>query len=391
MAKTRKLYDQDAYQTEFDAVVESCVEAQENGVTVYQVILDQTLFFPEEGGQSADQGLIENIEVLDVQSKNEVIIHTLKNPLEQGKKVHGKVCWNHRFNNMQQHSGEHIFSGLVNQQYGYDNVGFHLSNQIVTLDFNGVLTYEQAAEIERKANEVIISNLPIQVTFPSKEELTTLTYRSKIEIEGQVRIVTIPGVDVCACCAPHVKFTGEIGMLKLMSIQNYKGGVRISILCGYRALEDYREKVNVISQLSTELSSNQENLVEAVKRVKEVAQGLKQELTAAKKDYIEAKIEQIPQSQDNVFLFDNNLDAFTMRSAVNQMTEVHKGVCGIFSGTDEDGYQFIFGSKTEDTRKVMEGLKEHLSAKGGGSPAMVQGSLTAAKEVIMDTINRTLS
>ncbi len=390
MTKTKKLYDQDAYQIEFDAVVESCVAVKTEHKTLYHVILDQTLFFPEEGGQSADQGVIEDIEVIDVQVQGESIIHTLTAPLNEGQSVHGKISWKHRFNNMQQHSGEHIFSGLVHQQYGYDNVGFHLSNQIVTLDFNGVLTPEQAVEIELKANQIIIENLPIKVTFPKKEELAKMEYRSKIDIEGQVRIVTIPGVDVCACCAPHVKHTGEIGILKLMSMQNYKGGVRISILCGYRALEDYREKVKVIGQLSTDLSSNQENLVDAVKRIKESALMLKQELTVAKKEYIEVKITQLPEGQEHAFLFENGLDAFTMRNAVNQMTELHEGVCGIFSGTEEDGYQFILGSKTRDTRKVMEQLKEQLNAKGGGSPAMVQGSLTADREAIMATINRTL-
>ncbi len=387
MAETKKLYDQDAYRTEFDAVVESCTAVEKDNTTVYQVVLDQTLFFPEEGGQSPDQGYIENIEVMDVQIKDNCITHTLKAPLQKGQKIHGIISWQHRFNNMQQHSGEHIYSGLVHQQYGYDNVGFHLSNQIVTLDFNGVLTPEQAAEIEMKANEVIIQNRPISVTFPTKEELAVMEYRSKIEIEGQVRIVSIPGVDVCACCAPHVRTTGEIGMLKIMNLMNYKGGVRISILCGFRALEDYRERIKVISQLTQALSSNQENLLDAVNRIKDETLSMKQELNATKREYVESKISQIPKGEENVILFENNLDAPTMRNGVNQLITEHPGICGIFSGTDSEGYKFILASNGKDIRLVMEVLKEILNARGGGSATMVQGSVTAGKDVILKVIH----
>ena len=220
METTKKLYDLDAYGTEFEAKVLTCEEVKKKDTTGYAVTLDQTLFFPEEGGQSPDQGTINGISVLDVQIKKDVIIHTLAAPVEVGSTVKGKIDWKHRFYNMQQHSGEHIFSGLVHSRFGYENVGFHLSDQTVTMDFNGVLSEADVAEVEYAVNEAIIKNIPIEVTFPTKEELETLDYRSKIEIEGQVRIVKIPGYDVCACCAPHVKRTGEIGMLKVLNVQS---------------------------------------------------------------------------------------------------------------------------------------------------------------------------
>lgn len=248
---TKKLYDLDAYATEFDATVISCEKAEENGAAVYYVVLDQTLFFPEEGGQSPDKGTLGECNVMDVQIKGDVITHTLDAPLKPGAAVHGILNWSHRFYNMQQHSGEHIFSGIVHKKFGYDNVGFHLSDAIVTMDFNGILTEQDAAEVEYEVNEVIVKNLPVQVTFPSREELAVLDYRSKIEIEGQVRIVTIPGVDVCACCAPHVRQTGEIGMLKVMSVQNHRGGVRISMLCGFRALEAFRQKDQIVTAVAS--------------------------------------------------------------------------------------------------------------------------------------------
>lgn len=387
MKETIKLYDQDAYKTEFDAVVVSCEEIETKAGTVYQVVLDQTLFFPEEGGQSPDQGTIDDIEVVDVQIQEGVITHTLKAALSVGEEVHAYVQWKHRFNNMQQHSGEHIFSGLVHGKYGYDNVGFHLSNQIVTLDFNGVLTPEQAAEIEEMANEVIIQNIPIEVSFPSKEQLAQMDYRSKIEITGQVRIVTIPGVDICACCAPHVRYTGEIGMLKIMNMQNYKGGVRISILCGFRALEDYRARVETISQIAGLLSSNQDSLYEAVNKLKDTNLSLKQELNLVKQSYMEAKIALIPDALEDVFLFEEDIDANTMRKAVNQLVSNHSGVCGVFSGNDKEGYRFILGSSVKDVRQVMEVLNKSLQAKGGGSQAMVQGSVVASKETILSAFS----
>lgn len=377
MTETIKLYDRDAYSMDFEAEVVSCKEETKEGATTYQIVLDQTLFFPEEGGQSPDLGTIEKIAVVDVQIKGGIITHTTEAPLSIGQKVQGHVDWQHRFSNMQQHSGEHIFSGLVHNAYGYNNVGFHLSDQVVTMDFDGVLTTEQAAQIEKKANEVIVRNLPIEVTYPSKEELSQLDYRSKIEIEGQVRIITIPGVDVCACCAPHVRLTGEIGILKIVSLQSYKGGVRISILCGFRALADYRQRLHVISQLSNLLSSNQEALVENVTKLKDGSQALRQELNLAKQEYMQLKAAQIPAEQADVLLFEQDVDAATMRITVNMLVEKHSGICGVFAGSDSEGYRFIIGSKNVDVRATMEVLKKECNARGGGSASMIQGSVSA--------------
>lgn len=387
MKQTEKLYDLDGYRTEFEGTVLSCEKIVDKEKSVYQVILDKTLFFPEEGGQSPDKGTIQGKTVIDVQIKEEVITHTLLEPVQVGEVVHGVIDWKHRFSNMQQHSGEHIFSGLVNRKFGYDNVGFHLSDQIVTMDFNGVLSAEEAAEIEYAANEVITKNLPIQVSFPTKEELQQLEYRSKIEIEGQVRIVTIPETDVCACCAPHVKRTGEIGLLKIISLQNHRGGVRISILCGFRALEDYRKRTAVIAQLSASLSANLETLPEAVEKIKALNQSLKTELVDSKRAYMDTKIEAIPKDQENVYLFEKSLDAQDMRGVVNQLVSNHVGVCGVFVGDDTEGYRFIMGSSTMDVRTVMSRLKETLDIKGGGSAAMVQGSVVAKKETLMELLN----
>lgn len=379
IAKTVRLYDQDAYATEFEAEVLACEEVEKKEKKVYQVWLDQTLFFPEEGGQSPDMGTIDGIKVLDVQIKDEVITHTLAAPLAVGTMVKGVVDWKHRFYNMQQHSGEHIFSGVVHNRFGYDNVGFHLSDSIVTMDFNGVITAEDIEKIETEVNQAIIENIPVEVSYPTKEELKVLEYRSKIEIEGQVRIVTIPGYDVCACCAPHVRRTGEIGMLKVMNMQSYKGGVRISILCGFRALEAFRQKADIITELMAQFSTNQEALVENVTKLKNTNQTMKNQLASAKQELMEYKVAAIPEDSENAILFESDLDTPVVRNVVNGLVEQFTGICAVFVGNDESGYQFIVGSKNKDCRAIAAALREKLSARGGGSDKMIQGSVAASQ------------
>lgn len=379
LSKTIRLYDADAYQTEFEATVLACEEVEKKDGRGYQVWLDQTLFFPEEGGQSPDMGTIDGVEVLDVQIKNDVITHILAEPLTVGAMVKGVVDWKHRFYNMQQHSGEHIFSGIVHNRFGYDNVGFHLSDSIVTMDFNGVITPEEITEIEEKVNQAIIENIPVEVSYPSKEELKELDYRSKIEIEGQVRIVTIPGYDVCACCAPHVRRTGEIGSLKVMNVQSYKGGVRVSILCGFRALDAFRQKADIITELMAEFSTSQEAIIDNVKKLKGANQTMKNQLAAAKQELMEYKVSAIPEDSENAILFEADLETPVVRGVVNGLVEKFAGISAVFVGNDENGYQFIVGSKNKDCRQIASALREKLSARGGGSDKMIQGSVAATQ------------
>ena len=379
LSKTIRLYDADAYQTKFEATVLACEEVEKKDGRGYQVWLDQTLFFPEEGGQSPDMGTIDGVEVLDVQIKNDVITHILAEPLTVGAMVKGVVDWQHRFYNMQQHSGEHIFSGIVHNRFGYDNVGFHLSDSIVTMDFNGVITPEEITEIEEKVNQAIIENIPVEVSYPSKEELKELDYRSKIEIEGQVRIVTIPGYDVCACCAPHVRRTGEIGSLKVMNVQSYKGGVRVSILCGFRALDAFRQKADIITELMAEFSTSQDAILDNVKKLKGANQTMKNQLAAAKQELMEYKVSAIPEDSENAILFEADLETPVVRGVVNGLVEKFAGISAVFVGNDENGYQFIVGSKNKDCRQIASALREKLSARGGGSDKMIQGSVAATQ------------
>lgn len=391
MMITKKLYDMDAYATEFEAKVLSCVEKEMTNADGekeirYAVILNQTLFFPEEGGQTPDKGMLGGAKVLDVQLQQDAVLHFLAVPLEVGMQVKGKIDWQHRFFNMQQHSGEHLFSGLADRKYGYKNVGFHLSNQIVTMDFDGVFTEEQLQELEWEVNEAITANVEIKTGYPSEAELEMLEYRSKLELKENVRIVEILGYDICACCAPHVHRTGEIGIFKIQNVQNYKGGVRIRFLCGFRALEEYRQKSQIISELSQILTTNQNNLPEHVQKMKQQVQSLKTQLAQAKQQLMEYKIADIPAEQKDVLLFEEDLETLVIRNLVNTLMETHTGICAVFVGNDESGYQFILGSKTADCCAIAEKLRRTLNARGGGKTGMIQGSVNAGKAQIKEQI-----
>ncbi|MBQ9991536.1 MAG: hypothetical protein IJP31_11465 [Lachnospiraceae bacterium] len=379
MKETIRLFDRDGYARSFTSKVISC-EALEEGS--FRIVLEETLFFPEEGGQSSDRGKLNEVRVKDVQSDAGVIYHYTDRALEEGETVQGEIDWEHRFSHMQQHTGEHIFSGTVNRLFGLNNVGFHLSDQIVTMDFDGVLTMEELETVEWEVNRAIAENVEIRVSYPSHKELETLEYRSKIEIEGQVRIITIPGHDVCACCAPHVKRTGEIGMLKIMTVQNHKGGIRVSILCGFRALRAFREKTKIISTLTNMLSTSQENLPIQIEKQKNRIYALKGELGLAKQKLMEYRIEKLSPDQANVLLFESDLETVVVRNTVNALVKKHDGICGIFVKKEDGGYQYILGSKNVNCKEIAALLREKLAAKGGGSEAMIQGSVEASREEI---------
>ena len=384
--QTKKLYDANPYQTAFHAAVLSCTPcASSSGRTgretpLYDIILDQTVFFPEEGGQNADTGTINSCPVLDVQIKEGIIHHIVHMPFNPGMQIAGIIDWQPRYSNMQQHSGEHIMSGLIHSHFGYDNVGFHLGAKNVTLDFNGFLTDNQLEMIENLANEAVYKNIEITAVYPSKASLDAMEYRSKIELTGPVRIVAIPGYDICACCAPHVKRTGEIGMIKVTDAIKYKGGIRISIQCGSRALDDYRMKQRQIHTLSALLSAKQEAVADAAAKLKDDNFTLKGQIISLQNSLIEQKASAIPEGIENLCLIENHLEPSAHKKYVNLLTKKCSGICAVFSGNDTDGYRYIIASQSQDVRPLNNRLKTVLSAKGGGSGEMVQGSYSGLKE-----------
>lgn len=375
---TEKLFYQDGHRSEFDAEVLNCEKIKDR----YAVILDRTVFFPEGGGQYADPGYLNDVEVLDVQEKDGIIRHMTDTPLDVGTKVHGRINWEERFERMQQHTGEHIISGLVHQRFGYDNVGFHLGADYCTMDFNGPITPEQLKEIEWEANRAVFQNLEVKVLYPDKEELKNLDYRSKIEIEGQVRIIHIPGYDMCACCAPHMNTTGEIGLIKLVQMDHYKGGERIYMLCGFRALRDYRIKEQNVRLISNLLCAKEYEAAEAVEHLKDEQKHLKEQMASMQQKMLRYRVSEIPVEMDLTIVFDDSLSGSAPREMMNLLLEKGARICAVFSGSDESGYRYVIGSRTEDVRPVGKRINEKFQGRGGGKPEMVQGSLSGTEEEI---------
>lgn len=381
---TEKIYDKDPHITEFEATVLSCSKDPLSGN--YAVILDRTSFFPEEGGQGCDRGFLNGNPVLHVSiDKNNVITHLLPVPLPVSEKVKGSIDYSQRFDYMQQHTGEHILSGLIHRKFGYDNVGFHLSSEYTTLDVNGSLTPEDILQLEQEANQAVFTDLPVKAYFPSAGELNTLTYRSKIEIEGPVRLVEIPGIDLCACCAPHVDTTGQIGLIKITQFMAHRGGMRLTIQCGMRALKFFDNCLAILNTSGTRLSVPYEKLPEAVEHLKQESFEKQQRINALQEKMLSVSLSSLPAPSvsPNAFLFTESMDTRALRNAVNRLTAVYPGFSGIFSGNDTDGYSFIIGAgKESDCTRLASGLREKLSARCGGSPQMIQGSVRAKKEFI---------
>lgn len=375
---TRQLFNENSCQKEFTATVTDC---QPDG-GAYRILLDQTAFFPEGGGQGGDKGFLNNLEIFDTQEQDGLIWHYARSPLAPQTSVSGRLDWNTRFDRMQQHSGEHIVSGLIHRRFGYDNVGFHLGETEMTLDFNGPVTKKDLTEIEREANQAVWDNLPIEITYPSREELEVLNYRSKIEIEGQVRIVAIPGIDVCACCAPHVKHTGEIGLIRLTNVQAHRGGVRIHMLAGGRALADCSKKEQNVKAISVLLSAREDETAKAVERLKQENFDLTGRILRLQKALIQQKALAVPEGTENIVFFEEDLNADTARELVNLLTGRCTGTACVFIGNDTDGYRYILGSARGDVRPLCRKLNEAFQGKGGGKPEMVQGSLWGTQEAV---------
>lgn len=375
---TEKLFYEDSFLKEFDAVVLRCCPMGEK----YEVVLNRTAFFPEGGGQYADTGWLGEAEVLDVQEKGDEVFHYVTKPLPEGETVHGGIRWEERFMKMQQHTGEHIVSGIIHRKFGYNNVGFHLGSEDCTMDFDGEMTLTQLREVETEVNRAVFSDLTVEESYPSKEALNAMSYRSKIEIEGQVRIVTIPGYDACACCAPHVKRTGEIGIVKLIDSRRYKGGMRVTMLCGVRALEDYRRKEASVKRISSTLCAKNDVVAEAVEQLKADRDELKNTIVQLQRQLMAHKVKDLPEDEDVIWLFEPDLDGSGPRELMNLVLGSGKRICGVFAGNWEEGYRYVVGSRQEDVRPIAKELNEQFQGRGGGKPEMVQGSLKGTEEAL---------
>lgn len=381
----KELYYEYPYVKEFDAKVLSC----EKGKKYYESVLDRTAFYPEGGGQPADSGELNGLDVLDVQEKDGRILHMTKEALPVGETVHGKIDWEKRFSLTQEHSGEHIVSGLIHRHYGFNNVGYHMGDEI-QIDLDGVLTWEQLIEIEHEANEIIWQNVPLHIWYPTAEELEAIDYRSKKELSGTVRLVEIPGADICACCGTHVERTGEIGLVKMMSMIHYKGGVRIMILCGRKAVRAFDEKLDSTRRICDLLSAKPGESAEAVQKFYEQDKEKDLRIGNLIRELFRLKASAYPAGEKVLIDVETGFSPMEIRKFCDYLMKEGKAdvVCVLGKNEEKkDAFGYCIGSHKKDVRAEAKLLNQKLNGRGGGSPEMIQGSFSAPEEQIRQVLS----
>lgn len=381
--ETEKLFYQDAYLQETTAKVLECRKGKHG----YGIVLDRTCFYPEGGGQPGDRGTLNGIPVTDTHEKDGMVLHYTDSPLEPGTEVTAVIDWARRFDLTQQHSGEHMVSGVVHRIYGYDNVGFHMGADMVTIDFSGELTEQQLREVETEVNQRIWLDDAVKCWYPSPEELKEIPYRSKKELTGKVRIAEFPGADICACCGTHVAHTGEIGLVKIVSVEKFHSGVRVEMLSGGRALRYLTAVQDQNRQVSQLLSAKVMETAKAVKNLADEAERLRQQVYAMENAQFAAKAEQL-RGQGNVLVKMDGLSADGVRRAAIAIQETCGGRAAVFSGDEENGYKYAVGEPDGNLRDWVKELNGALQGRGGGKPGFVQGSVAAKWDEIVAFMSR---
>ena len=385
MQPTQKYYEADAYRREADALI---LAAEPDGRGGGKLALDGTVFYPEGGGQPADHGTLTlpdgtRLTVTDVHEQGGVIWHrvdALPDTAAPGTAVTCRIDWAWRFDKMQQHTGEHILSGILHQMFGAENVGFHIGSDAVRMDTSVPISAEGLREAELAANRIVWQNVPVLITYPTREELARMTYRSKKEIEGQVRIVTIPGADVCACCGTHTAATGAVGQIKILAAENYKGGVRLSVVCGERALLAAQAMRQRQADIGALLSAKPSETAHAVHRVYDEYTALKFAHFGLCSELFDALAAQVVPGADAIRIVPG-LDPDGLHRLAARLSEATTGLCAALTA-NEKGTGYCLAQAGGDVRALTKALNTALNGRGGGKPGICQGSCAAAPEQV---------
>jgi len=375
--ETRKLYYEDCHLQQFSAEVLSCREVSDG----WEIVLDATAFYPEGGGQAADIGTLGSVRVLDTQERDEEVVHFCDGPLAVGETVEGLLDYAHRFDLMQQHTADHIVSGIIHNRYGYHNVGFHMGNASITLDFDGPIPPEDLSQIELDANRVVWQNLPVLAGVPDPETLAAIRYRSKKALEWPVRIVEIPGYDSCACCGVHVAHTGEIGVIKLISMVGLRGGSRVEMLCGERGFRLMNAVFDQNRQVSQAFSAQLLETGAAARWMNEQLAALKYRIGGLERQLWTHTARGYRNAGDVVH-FEESLDSTAIRELADRIAEECGGIAAVFSGSNTEGYGYCLVTRQGDLRPLGKAMNQALSGRGGGKPIFQQGRVQATKEEI---------
>ena len=385
MFNKNELFYQDAYQKELNTKVVSCIKEKD----VYKVVLEETIFYPEGGGQSADIGKINDANVINVKRENDLIIHYVDGEFKEGESVHLELDWNRRFDHMQNHTGEHILSGIIHKLYGYENVGFHMDEEKIQADYDGVLTKENIEVIEQTINDVIHQNIPVVETYPTDEELIDLEFRSKKELTGKVRIVSIDNVDICACCGTHVKTTAEVNLIKILSYEKHKTGTRIEMKCGNRALLDYRMKHDQNTLLYQMFSVKPEVVAQAVMKQNEELRNLQKQYIDLTNLYLNERVNHFNPNDYILDILNTPFSMQSLREYVNNLLDKANVVC-VVCNKDEETYLYLLASRKEKVNLLSKKINEALNGKGGGKDFFAQGSIKNTKnieQVLLEILN----
>ena len=376
--KTNKLFYADTGLREFSAVVVDCFESKQG----FEIELDQTAFYPEGGGQAADKGTLNGIEVLHVHEEGERVLHRMAQPLTVGETVVGRIDYAHRFDLMQQHTGEHIVSGIINSRYGWHNVGFHMGWESITIDFDGMIPAEDLPELERLANEAIYRNIPTRIWTPSPEELPDVFYRTKRALPWPVRIVEVPGYDSCACCGLHVARTGEIGLIKLFSMVKFRQGVRIEMLCGKRAFDFLSRSHEQNKLVSGAFSAKILETGEAARKMNELLEAQKKRI-AELETKIFRTIAALCTGMGDVLLLQQGLDSVAVRRLADLTAEVCGGTAAVFSENADGSFSYCLICHGGDLRGLNKEMTQALNGRGGGKPECQMGTVRCAVDAIL--------
>lgn len=382
LGRTEKLYEnnENGYIYVFPAIVLDCFPTNDG----FAVELDRTAFFPEGGGQSADEGSIDGIEVKDVRIKDGKILHFVDAPLTVGTEVCGNIDQAVRFSRMQNHSGEHIVSGLLHSRYGIENVGFHMSRGEMTVDTSAPLTEEMIKNIEIEANRAVWANKEINCFYPDANTLSKMEYRSKTELSGDVRIVEIEGVDKCACCAPHVRRTGEIGAIHIKSHIKYKKGTRLTLVCGEWAMNDHLMLTDITSKMSRALSAPTEEIYDAFVKKEELLSEKLGEIRVLKEKLLAIRIASLSPTDKNICIFEDGCDSGLLRKLVNDGLHLTSGLFCAFSEREIGGYAYVIGTKNGDLSPLAKDISTSLGGRGGGKDPMITGFVESDEEKIKE-------
>ena len=282
---------------------------------------------------------------------------------------------------MQQHSGEHMVSGVIHRRYGYHNVGFHMGSEVITIDFDGVIPAADLPVIEAEVNAGIWADLPLRCWYPDPEELPTVPYRTKKALPWPVRIVDVPGFDKCACCGTHVVRTGEIGLVKLFSVIGCRGGSRMEMACGERALALLNQAYDQNRQVSQAFSAQICETGAAARRMNQTLEQEKLRYGALQKKLFGFVAESYVNCGD-VLHFEDDLDSVQIRILADAIAETCGGWAAVFSGTEEGGYAFALVTRDGDLRSFCKEMTGALNGRGGGKPIFQQGRVGATKTQI---------